>query len=163
MGLVGFLVVYFLKKINPNPRKKKSLSEKVAKFLFSAYFFLGSVGFGLVGEFVGFRTIFTCFPTQPSLANRKHTNYRDDGVCRRRHKNLHKKRLQGAPKRIREGRSRGSEGAGGSAETVKGAGHWLSLGVLIRSSLLLATKEGAALAQTAQCAHETPGLFLLFA
>ena len=64
LGLVGFLVVYFLKKINPNPRKKKLLSEKVAQILFSAYFFLGSVGFGLVGEFVGFITIFICFPTQ---------------------------------------------------------------------------------------------------
>ena len=33
---------------------------------------VGQVGLGLAGEFVGFIIIFTCFPTQQNLVNRKH-------------------------------------------------------------------------------------------
>ena len=37
---------------------------------FNLYFW--SVGLALGGEFVGFTSIFTCFPTRPNLVNRKH-------------------------------------------------------------------------------------------
>ena len=60
---LGFLVVCFLLKINPNPQKNCLLWEKVAQnAAFKPDFFLGWVGLGF-GEFVGFVIIFICFPT----------------------------------------------------------------------------------------------------
>ena len=61
-GWVRFLVVGFLRKTNPNPRKNYLLWEKVAQAPLLNLIFLG-LGWPWVGEFVGFMTIFTCFPT----------------------------------------------------------------------------------------------------
>ena len=46
-GWFRFLVVCFLYKTNPNPRKKKLLWEKVAQIPLLTFFFLGWVGPGL--------------------------------------------------------------------------------------------------------------------
>ena len=61
-GRVGFPVVCFLHKINPNPRKNTCSGDKVAQMPFLTYFWGGS-GWPWVGEFVGFTIAFTCFPT----------------------------------------------------------------------------------------------------
>ena len=57
---LGFLVACLLRKINPNPRKKYWLWEKVAQHALT-FFCLGWVGLGLGRSFVGFIVIFTFF------------------------------------------------------------------------------------------------------
>ena len=55
---LGLLVVYFLYEINPDPRRKKMLWEKVVQlFVTFNLIFLG-LGWPWVGEFVGFVVIF---------------------------------------------------------------------------------------------------------
>ena len=68
---VGFLAVCYLYKIKPNLRKKKCCEEKSGPKATFNLFFL-RLGWPWVEEFVGFMVIFTCFPTQQNLVNRKH-------------------------------------------------------------------------------------------
>ena len=68
---VGFLLVCFRHKTNPNPRKIICCGEKVAQMPLQNLFFL-RLGWPWVGEFVGFIITYTCFPTQHNLVNRKH-------------------------------------------------------------------------------------------
>ena len=58
VGWVGVIVVCFLYKVNPNPRKTILLWEKVAQTSLFNLIFLG-LGWPWVGEFVGFIIIFT--------------------------------------------------------------------------------------------------------
>ena len=74
LGWVGFLVVCFLHKINPNQRKttkKYLLWEKGPKIPILTENFLG-LGWPWLGELVGFIIVFICFPAQQKLVNRKH-------------------------------------------------------------------------------------------
>ena len=76
-GWVRFLVVRFLYKTNPNPRKIICCGKKVTqKSGPNASFNLFCLGLGWpwVGEFVGFMIIFICFPTEQNFACRKHPN-----------------------------------------------------------------------------------------
>ena len=56
---------------NPNPPKKVFALGRIDPNATLDLVFLG-LGWPWVGEFVGFITIFTCFPTQQNLVNRKH-------------------------------------------------------------------------------------------
>ena len=69
-GWVGLLVVRFLHKINANPLKNYLLGKSGPNATFDLNF-LG-LGWPWVGEFVGFMIIFTCFPSQQKLVNRRH-------------------------------------------------------------------------------------------
>ena len=70
-GGVGFLVVCFLYKTDPNARKVHLCGKKWPKCLFLTYFFL--LGWPWIGEFDGFNNIYSsmCFPTQQNLVYRK--------------------------------------------------------------------------------------------
>ena len=63
----------FYKKFNPNPRKFILLWEKSGPnaIYFNLHFFFGLGWPWVVGEFVGFMTIFICFRTQHHLVHRK--------------------------------------------------------------------------------------------
>ena len=69
-GWVRFLVVCFLYKTNPNPRKIIAVG-KSGPFANFNLFFLG-LGWPWVGQFVGFLVICICFSTQQNLVYRKH-------------------------------------------------------------------------------------------
>ena len=60
---LGFVVVCFLYKINPNPRKIILLWEQAAQMPLLTLIFLGLGWPWVVGEFVGFIILFLCFPT----------------------------------------------------------------------------------------------------
>ena len=81
--LVRFLVVCFLRKTNPDPRKIKLLWEKRGPNATFNLVFLG-LGWPWVGEIRRFgKIIFPCFPTQQNLVNRKypyvtHDDHNDD-------------------------------------------------------------------------------------
>ena len=68
---VGFRVVCFLYKTDPNPNPKFIAVGKSAPSATFHLIFLG-LGWPWVGEFAGSIIIFICFPTQQSLVNRKH-------------------------------------------------------------------------------------------
>ena len=74
LGWVGFLVVCFLHKINPNPRKNIICGRKWPKCHFLPNF--SWLGWPWVGEARRFHIAFTRFPTQQNLVfyiiNRKH-------------------------------------------------------------------------------------------
>ena len=69
---LSFLVVCFLYKTSPNPRKTIFCGDKVAQMPLSTYFSWVGLGWPCIGGFVGFIIIFLCFPTQQKLVNRKH-------------------------------------------------------------------------------------------
>ena len=75
-GWVSFVVVCFLYKTNPNPRKKEKkvdVGKNGPNDSFSPNFsWVGLVPW--VGEFVGFITILVriCFPTREDLVHREH-------------------------------------------------------------------------------------------
>ena len=73
-GWVGFLVVCFLCKTNPNSRKMFAVGKSGPNATFHLIF--RGLGWPWVGDFVGFTIIFTCFPTQQNLVNRQHPNIR---------------------------------------------------------------------------------------
>ena len=66
------MVVIFLYKTNPKPRKIIAVGKSGANATFNLVF-LG-LGWPWVGELVGFIVILICFPTQHNLVNRKHSN-----------------------------------------------------------------------------------------